>query len=440
MTGPSLSPIEQLVRLDLPLWQKVLRSLTAPQRRELNQRWRQWAHRGQFPDGGDWRIWMIVAGRGYGKTRAGSEWVSARARADASLRIALVGATIDDVRKVMIEGESGLINVARAEDQVVWKAATGEVRFASGAKAYVYSAESYQKLRGPEHHIAWCDELAKWNHGDETWDNLMLGLRLGNRPQVLVTTTPKRGDLLRRLLSLDRVELRGGSTHENLNLPPDFVEMVEDMYAGTYLGRQELDGELIDDVEGALWTRDMLEARRVSSAPQMKRIIVGVDPPAGTNGDACGIVVVGLGANDHVYILADCSVSGKSPEGWARAVAVAADVWQADRVVAEGNQGGAMVESTLRGADVAMPIKRVFASVGKVARAEPVLALYESGRAWHVGSFPALEDELCGLIRGGTYVGPGRSPDRADALVWAVTELMLGNAKVPRVRSLINRS
>ena len=440
MIGPSLSPIEQLVRLDLPLWQKVLRSLTAPQRRELNQRWRQWAHRGQFPDGGDWRIWMIVAGRGYGKTRAGSEWVSARARTDASLRIALVGATIDDVRKVMIEGESGLINVARAEDQVVWKAATGEVRFASGAKAYVYSAESYQKLRGPEHHIAWCDELAKWNHGDETWDNLMLGLRLGNRPQVLVTTTPKRGDLLRRLLSLDRVELRGGSTHENLNLPPDFVEMVEDMYAGTYLGRQELDGELIDDVEGALWTRDMLEARRVSSAPQMKRIIVGVDPPAGTSGDACGIVVVGLGANDHVYILADCSVSGKSPEGWARAVAVAADVWQADRVVAEGNQGGAMVESTLRGADVAMPIKRVFASVGKVARAEPVLALYESGRAWHVGSFPALEDELCGLIRGGTYVGPGRSPDRADALVWAVTELMLGNAKVPRVRSLINRS
>jgi phage terminase large subunit-like protein len=436
MTAPKLSLIEQLARLDDRQLQRVLASLSAPQRRELNERWRQWAHYGQYPDDSDWRIWLIQAGRGYGKTRAGAEWVSALARGGAALRIALVGATIDDVRKVMIEGESGLINVARVGEAVTWRPATGEVHFPSGATAHAYSAEGCEKLRGPEHHYAWCDEIAKWNNGNKTWDNLMLGLRLGDHPRVLVTTTPKPVPLLRRLRALDRIEVRGGSTQENHNLPPDFVAMVEGMYGGTRLGRQELDGELIDDVEGALWTRDMLEARRVSSAPQMKRIIVGVDPPAGTNGDACGIVVVGLGANDHVYILADCSVSGKSPEGWARAVAVAAELWQADRVVAEGNQGGAMVESTLRGADVAMPIKRVFASVGKVARAEPILALYESGRAWHVGSFPALEDELCGLIRGGTYAGPGRSPDRADALVWAVTELMLGGVRVPRVRGM----
>ena len=435
MIAPKLNLIEQLARLDDQLLQRILRSLSAPQRRELNERWRQWAHNGQYPDDGDWRIWLIQAGRGYGKTRAGAEWVSALARGDASLRIALVGATIDDVRKVMIEGESGLINVARVGECVTWRPAIGQVRFASGAIAHIYSAEGYEKLRGPEHHFAWCDEIAKWNYGDETWDNLMLGLRLGDHPRVLVTTTPKPVPLLRRIQKLDRVELRGGATHENHNLPPDFVAMVHSMYQGTRLGRQELGGELIDDIEGALWSRDLIEARRVSAAPGMKRIVVGVDPPAGTSGDACGIVVVGLGADGHAYVLADASVSGKSPEGWARAVAVAADIWQADRVVAEGNQGGAMVESTLRGANVAMPIKRVFASVGKVARAEPVVALYESGRAWHVGSFPALEDELCGLTHGGGYQGPGRSPDRADAMVWAVNELMLGGVREPRVRS-----
>ncbi len=436
MTAPKLSLIEQLARLDDRQLQRILASLSAPQRRELNERWRQWAHSGQYPDDGDWRIWLIQAGRGYGKTRAGAEWVSALARGDASLRIALVGATIDDVRKVMIEGESGLINVARVGEAVTWRSAIGEVHFPGGATAHAYSAEGYEKLRGPEHHYAWCDEIAKWNNGDKTWDNLMLGLRLGDHPRVLVTTTPKPVPLLRRLLTLDRIEVRGGATHENHNLPPDFVAMVEGMYQGTRLGRQELDGELIDDVEGALWSRDLIEARRVTSAPMMKRIVIGVDPPAGTSGDACGIVVVGLGADGHTYVLADASVSGKSPEGWARAVAVAADVWQADRVVAEGNQGGAMVESTLRGANVAMPIKRVFATVGKVARAEPVLALYESGRAWHVGGFPALEDELCGLIRGGGYQGPGRSPDRADAMVWAVSELMLGGVSEPRVRGV----
>jgi phage terminase large subunit-like protein len=201
---------------------------------------------------------------------------------------------------------------------------------------------------------------------------------------------------------------------------------VQALYGGTRLGRQELDGELIDDFEGALWNRDMLEACRVAAAPQLRRIVIGVDPPITSGGDDCGIVVVGRGVDDKAYVLADHSVSGRSPEGWARAVAAAAELWDADRVVAEGNQGGEMVESTLRAADLAMPIKRVHARVGKVARAEPVAALYEAGRAHHVGAFAALEDQLCGLITGGRYEGPGRSPDRADALVWAMSEAMLG--------------
>ncbi len=407
----------------------------------LETKWDFWERIDQRPPVDEWRTWLVMAGRGFGKTRMGAEWVRARAESDGSARIAIIGATISEVRSIMIEGNSGLLSIAPDKQRPLWEPSRKLLTWPNGAIAEIYSAAEPEALRGPEHHFAWADEIAKWEKAGAAWDNLMMTLRLGSDPRVVATTTPRPVPLIRRLERETGVSIsRGAMTANRTNLPKLWLSAMQENYGGTRLGRQELDGELIDDVEGALWTRDMLEARRVSSAPQMKRIIVGVDPPAGTSGDACGIVVVGLGANDHVYILADCSVSGKSPEGWARAVAVAADVWQADRVVAEGNQGGAMVESTLRGADVAMPIKRVFASVGKVARAEPVLALYESGRVWHVGSFPALEDELCGLIRGGTYVGPGRSPDRADALVWAVTELMLGNAKVPRVRSLINRS
>ncbi len=405
---------------------QIMRKLTLPQRREFKERWHQWAHHGQNPDDGDWRVWMILAGRGYGKTRAGSEWISALARADGSLRFALVGATFEDVRKVMIEGESGLIAVARTREVVTWNIGKGEVEFASGATAHVYSAESYEKLRGPEHSHAWCDEIAKWHNAEDCWDNLMMGLRLGDTPRVLVTTTPRPVPLIKRLVKQPGVELRGGKTAENYNLSDNFVATVRALYGGTRLGRQELDGELIEDIEGALWNRNMLEGCRVAAAPDLRRIVIGVDPPITTGGDDCGIVVVGRGVDDRAYVLADHSVSGRSPEGWARAVAAAAELWDADRVVAEGNQGGEMVESTLRAADLSMPIKRVHARVGKVARAEPVAALYEAGRASHVGAFPALEDQLCGLITGGGYEGPGRSPDRADALVWAMSEAMLG--------------
>jgi phage terminase large subunit-like protein len=434
-------PIGYLLELDELERLFALRGLKAQSRREFIHRWHQWAHGGQYPDDGDWRVWLIMAGRGYGKTLAGSEWVSRMAREHPGAAIALVGATREDVRKVMVEGPSGILSVAHAGELLDWSQAKGELVFPSGALAHVYSAEAFEKLRGPQHGFAWCDEIAKWSHAEESWHNLLMGLREGERPRVLVTTTPRAGALLRRLVDEPGVVLRGGKTEDNANLPADFVATMQALYGGTRLGRQEIDGELITDVEGALWTRDLIERCRVLRQAQderfYKRIVIGVDPPASKGGDACGIVAVGLGADGRAYVLADHSVKGRSPEGWARAVAAAALAWNADRVVAEANQGGDMVESTLRAADVGMPVKKVHASRGKVARAEPVAALYEAGRAHHVGAFPELEDELCGMISGGAYEGPGRSPDRADALVWAMTELMLGKrGGEPRVRGL----
>ena len=286
----------------------ILNRLTEPQRRELDERWHLWAHEGQNPDDGDWRVWMIMAGRGFGKTRAGAEWVSRLARADGSLRFALIGATLDDVRKVMIEGESGLINVAHAIETVDWNATRGEVRFPSGAVAHIYSAESFEKLRGPEHHHAWCDELAKWKNAEACWNNLMLGLRLGRKPRVLVTTTPKTVALLRKLVGQKGVVVRGGKTAENFNLPEEFVDSVRAAYEGTRWGRQELDGELIEDVAGALWSRDLLERQRVAVVPALVRVVIGVDPPVSEHGDQCGIVAVGVARDGKAYVLCDsCS-------------------------------------------------------------------------------------------------------------------------------------
>lgn len=414
----------------------MLRKLSAVERRALNDAWWIWAHRGQLAPAGDWRVWMIRAGRGFGKTRAGAEWLSECARQMPGARIALVGASLEEARRVMVEGTSGLLAVAHHGEAISWAPTSGRLTFASGAQARIFSADAPETLRGPEHHLAWCDELAKWRRGDATWDNLLMGLRLGEQPRVLVTTTPRPTALMRRVLALpDLVETRG-RTRDNPHLPPSFVAAMAAQYGGTRLGRQELDGELIDDVEGALWTRAMVETCRVRPAPALTRVVVGVDPPASAGGDACGIVAVGLGADGHAYVLEDASVAGQSPEGWARAVVQAAARHGADRVVAEANQGGDMVRSVLQAADAALPVRLVHATRGKVARAEPVAALYERGRVHHVGAWQALEDELCGLMVGGGYGGPGRSPDRADALVWAVTALLVGRRGVASVRAV----
>lgn len=418
----------------------VLRRLTLPQKRTLKEFWPVWAHEGQSPPDGDWPTWLMVTGRGFGKTRAGAEWVSALARKDGSLRIALVGATIEDALKVMVTGRSGLMAVARTGERVKLNKREGLVTFASGAQAFLYSGACPEKLRGPEHHFAWCDEIAKWRYPEETWDNLQLGLRLGAAPRALVTTTPKAVPLLKRLIEAARPEaVTRGRTADNLNLPDAYVERMESQYRGTRKGREELDGELIEDFEGALWTRALIEKCRSPSPLQgeeFRRIVIGVDPPLSAEGDACGIVACALDRDGTGHVLGDHSERGLSPEGWAGKVVAAAQAWGADCCVVEKNAGGDMAMSVLRTADPALPVRPVHAYYGKGDRAEPVAMLFETGKARFAGAFPELEDELCAMIRGGGYAR-GRSPDRADAMVWAMTELMLTPVRAePRIRRL----
>lgn len=400
--------------------------------------WSFWRRPDQVEPAGNWRCWLLLAGRGFGKTRTGAEWVRARAEADGRLRIALVAATMADARAIMVEGESGLLAIAPEDKRPNFEPSLHRLVWPNGAMAKLYSAAEPEGLRGPEHHIAWADECAKWDNADAVWDNMAMSLRLGTHPQVIATTTPRPVPLIRRLMAEQGVTTTRGRMADNaLNLAQPFVAAMQSVYAGTRLGRQELDGELIDDVDGALWTRAMIEAARTASTPHLTRIVIGVDPPAGRNDDACGIVAAALGADGVAYILDDASLSGASPEGWARQVAACAAKHGADRVIAEANNGGDMVESVLRGTASGLPVRLVHAARGKVARAEPVAALYERGTVRHAGRFPALEDELCGLCTGGAYHGPGRSPDRADALVWAVTELMLKQSvPKPRIRVL----
>jgi len=388
---------------------------------------------------------MIMAGRGFGKTRAGAEWVRMIADSNPDARIALVSSSLAEARAVMVEGESGLLSICRPGHKPIFEPSLHRVRFKSGAQAQLFSAAEPESLRGPQHSHAWCDEIGKWPLAHERatrcWDNLLLGLRLGNDPRIAVTTTPRAVPLVRRLVAQaasGEVAITRGSTLDNTeNLAARFIDAVASEFGGTQLARQEIDGELLDDIEGALWNRSLLEENREHGpVPNHVRVVVAVDPPAGTSGDECGIIVAALGDDGIGRVLADCSMNGATPAQWARQVAEAARQWDADRVVAEANQGGAMVESVLRAADQALPIKLVHASRGKIARAEPVAALYATGRVRHAGQFARLEDQLCGLLTGGTYAGPGHSPDRADALVWAMSELLLGRSASPSVRQI----
>jgi phage terminase large subunit-like protein len=408
--------------------------------------WEIWGRDEQHPPDGEWRVWLIYAGRGFGKTRAGAEWVRNLARHDPEARIALVGASLHEVRNVMVEGESGILAAAPGALAPDYEPSLRRLQWPNGAQAFLYSAAEPESLRGPQHSHAWCDEIAKWDDATgravAAWDNLQLGMRLGEHPRLLATSTPRPVALVTRLIGEAKsgaVVIARGRTKDNAGaLPTPFYQAMLDQYDGSPLGRQELDGEMLDEAEGALWTRALLDRCRAEGAYEPPaRIVVGVDPPASARGDECGIVVCGRTPGGMGMVLADCSISRATPERWARAVAGAADAWGADRVVAEANQGGAMVEAVLRAAEANLPIKLVHASRGKVARAEPVAALYEAGRVWHAGMFPELEDQLCGLIGSGGYEGPqtngSRSPDRADALVWALSELMLSVRKVPRV-------
>ena len=414
--------------------------LCASDLRSLEEEWSWKALPGQREppstgSGCEWRNWLIVAGRGFGKTRAGAEWVLARARETPDARIALVGGSFDEVAAVMIEGESGLLACARTGEKLVWRSTVGKLKFPSGAVAMVYSGASPDRLRGPQHHFAWADEIAKWDYPDATWDNLQMGLRLADPSRAIVTTTPRPIPLIARLMSDTQTVVTGGRTFDNPHLPESFVAAMRHAYEGTRLGRQELDGALLGEAEGALWTRDIIEARRCAMPrpEELTRVVVGVDPPASENG-ACGIVVCGRLRDGRGVVLADCSVGGARPEGWASRVAAAYSAWEADRVIAEANNGGRMVESVLRTAAPGLPIKLVHASRGKSARAEPVAAAFEAGRCLLAGSFGELEDELTALTPGG--FARGGSPDRADAMVWALTELVVNMPAEPRVRGL----
>lgn len=433
-----VSDSEWLARADARVRRGLLRRLDAGSAERLMAEWRFLARPAQLPPQGDWRVWLMMAGRGFGKTRAGAEWVRGVAEADPAARIALVGASLGEARSVMVEGASGLLSVAPWWARPDYAPALRRLTWPNGAVATLFGAADPEGLRGPQFSHGWADEIAKWPGGEAAWDNMMMGMRLGERPRVLATTTPRPAPLVRRLVAAEGVAVTRGATAENAaNLAPDFVAAMTASYGGTRLGRQELDGELIEEAEGALWTRDLIERCWVAHVPGvLTRVVVAVDPPASAGGDACGIVVAGMGGDGRGYVIADASVEGARPEGWARAVAAAAMVHGADRVVAEANNGGQMVESVLRAAEAALPVRLVHASRGKAARAEPVAALYEAGRVAHRGAFPALEDQMCGLLAGGGYVGPGRSPDRADALVWAMSELMLGRAGEARVRGM----
>ncbi|WP_435200219.1 DNA-packaging protein [Qipengyuania sp. 902] len=433
-----LTPVEREV---------FIHGLSEEERNAFHGDFRNHAHAGQLPRDDQWFVWLIMAGRGFGKTRAGAEWVRFVAEKNPEARIALVAANLGEGRAVMVEGESGLLACCAeaAGGAPVFEPSLRRLSWPNGAQATLYSAAEPEGLRGPQHSHAWCDEIAKWpashDRAIRTWDNLLMGMRLGDDPRITATTTPRVVALIRRLLDPGRTQgltLTRGTTHDNAaNLPAKFLVTMAAEYGDTALGRQELGGELLEDVEGALWSRSLIErCRDTDSAVPMARVVMGVDPPASERGDECGIVVCGVGENGVAQVLADCSLARPSPERWARAVAEAANAWQADRVVAEANQGGQMVGSVLRAADLALPLTLVHASRGKVARAEPIAALYESGRVRHAGLFAKLEDQLCGLMTGGGYEGPGRSPDRADALVWALSELMLGRRGRPRIRNV----
>ena len=442
---PQVNRLRLLLSLDDDDRKDFLGCLSPSEAEELRFHWRLWARAEQLPPPGDWQTWLVCAGRGFGKTRAGSEWVRLQAKRNPDARIALVGSSISEVRAVMVEGESGILATSPPRRMPVFEPSLKRISWPNGAQAQLYSAAEPEGLRGPQHSHAWCDEIAKWDiaggRGIRSWDNLMMGLRLGETPQVMATTTPRAVPLMRRLLEEAAdggVKITRGSTYDNAaNLPERFVKEIRRAYGSTALGRQELDGEMIAEVEGALWSRHMLErCRAAGTVEALARVVVGVDPPASARGDECGIIVAGITETGMGVVLADCTVARPTPERWARAVAEAARAWSADRVIAEANQGGEMVGSVLRAADITLPLKLVHASRGKVARAEPVAALYEADRMRHAGMFAKLEDQLCGLMAGGSYEGPGRSPDRADALVWAAHELMLGRQSAPRVTQI----
>ena len=403
----------------------LLESLDEEDAAALND-WRFWAHAAQLPPDGAWRIWLFLGGRGAGKTRAGAEWIAEQVRQGRMQRVGLIGATMRDVRAVMVEGESGLLACV---DGAVFEPSNNRVLWPGGAVATLLSAEEPDSFRGHQFDGIWGDEFCKWREPQAALDMALMAMRLGDSPRMLLTTTPRNIPALKDLLTAPDVAVTRGKTSDNSELPPDFIAAMQARYGATALGRQELEGELIADQDGALWRRDWIG--RVRDVPVLERVVVAVDPPASSAGDECGIVVAGRSGTDG-YVLADYSLGGLTPAGWAARVMQAYADFEADAIIAESNQGGDMVESVLKQADGNAPVRLVHASRGKITRAAPMAALYEAGRIHHAGLFAELEDQMC------HYDGRkgAKSPDRMDALVWALSDLFEGKRANPRIRKL----
>ena len=407
-----------------------LSSLTDEEKAELRWNWRFWARKNQLPPEGLWNYWIVLAGRGFGKTRMGSEWVRELAHKYPGCRIALVAETAADARDVMIKGDSGLLNCDPTLSEDSWSPTNRCLTWPNGSKAYTYNGTTPDQLRGPQHHFAWVDELAKFEYMQEAWDQLLFGLRLGEHPQVLVTTTPRPLPLIKKLIvDPDAVVTRGSTLDNQNNLAASTVKALYETYGNSRLGRQELEGEILGDIPGALWTREAIDLNRVKTAPDdLERVFVAVDPATSSHegSDENGLVVVGLARDEdgyaRGYVLEDASLKGP-PEEWAKKAVSLYRKWSADKIIAEKNQGGLMVESVIRAQDRSVPVKLVHASRGKVIRAEPISTLYEQGRVHHVGMFPKLEDQMCEFSVDNVRNKSTGSPDRVDALVWGLTEL-----------------
>jgi phage terminase large subunit-like protein len=407
---------------------RILQGLSREQRVQCLKTWWFWARKAQRPPDGDWRIWLFLGGRGAGKTRAGAEWIADGVRNRSMRRIGLIGATFHDVRSVMIEGESGLLRAGQGAD---FEPSNRRVLWPNGAVADVISAEEPDYVRGHQFDAVWADEFCKWSEPQAGLDMVLMALRLGQDPRMLITTTPRNIAPLKDLLAMPDVTITRSTTHDNVaHLAPTFFAGLELRFAGTRLGRQELDAELIEDNDAALWRRDWIEVARVRTAPDLIRVVVAVDPPVSIAGDECGIVVAGLAENGEGYVLGDWSVGGVTSAVWAARVAEAYEHFKADSIIAEANQGGDLVKQVLVDAMPNAPVKLVHATRDKRTRAVPAATLYEQGRVHHLGAFADLEDQMV------SYDGSGKSPDRMDALVWALAELFPSKRGKPKVRKL----
>lgn len=405
-------------------------SLSDEEKAQLKWDWEFWARENQKAPEGEWNQWIVLAGRGFGKTRMGSEWIRQKAHDNPGCRIALVAETAADARDVMILGDSGLINCDPDLTVDSWSPTNRRLSWPNGSTAWCYNATEPDQLRGPQHHFGWVDELAKFRYMQDTWDQLQFGLRLGLHPQVLVTTTPRPLPLIKKLIAdTNSVVTRGSTLDNQANLAANTVKQLYDRYGGTRLGRQELEGEILGDIPGALWNRATIDEARIYEVPKdLERVYVAVDPATSNHegSDEHGIVVVGLKRDSdgyhRGYILEDGTCRG-TPEDWARKAVNLYRTWNADKIIAEKNQGGLMVESTLKAVDRSLPVKLVHASRGKITRAEPISALYEQGRVHHVGRFDKLEDQMCMFSVDNLRNESNGSPDRVDALVWGLTEI-----------------